>query len=223
MVPKDYYLVLGVSRRANLNKIKKAYRTVAKQYHPDMTRSPESTERFREIKEAYETLGDEQKRRRYDDDLAREESAVRITRVPDIVQRGTSVFDRANGLFSHVDEFFEGFVPGFFDRSLGRGKDLYFEAILSPSEAAEGGLFPITVPVVEDCPRCSKAGFWEAFFCPVCYGYGRVRGEREFSVSIPPNVKHGMEFRLSMEDIGLKDAWVNIVVYVDATLEEGTN
>ena len=208
-MPKDYYLVLGVSRRANLNKIKKAYRTVAKQYHPDMTRSPESTERFREIKEAYETLGDERKRRRYDEELARQGSAVRITKVPDII-------------FSHVDEFFQGFVPGFFETGMGRGKDLYFEAILSPSEAAEGGLFPIIVPVVEDCPRCSKTGFWEAFLCPVCYGYGRVRGEREFSVSIPPHVKHGTEIRLSMEDIGLRDAWVNIVVYVDASLEEAT-
>jgi molecular chaperone DnaJ len=221
-MPKDYYLVLGVSRRANLNKIRKAYRAVAKQYHPDMTHSPESTERFREIKEAYETLGDERKRRRYDEELARQGSPVRITKVPDIIQRKRSVFDSAAHFFSHVDEFFQGFVPGFFDRGVGSEKDLYFEAILSPSEAAEGGLFPITVPVVEDCPRCRKTGFWEAFFCPVCYGYGRVRGEREFSVSIPPHVKHGTEIRLSMEDIGLRDAWVNIVVYVDASLEEAT-
>jgi molecular chaperone DnaJ len=221
-MPKDYYLVLGVSRRANLNKIKKAYRTVAKQYHPDMTHSPESTERFREIKEAYETLGDERKRRRYDEELARQGSPIRITKVPDIIQRKTSVFDSADDFFSHVDDFFQGFVPGFFDRDVGRGKDLYFEAILSPSEAVEGGLFPITVPVVEDCPRCSKTGFWEAFFCPACYGYGRIRAERAFSVSIPPHVKHGTEIRLSMEDIGLRDAWVNIVVYVDASLEEGT-
>jgi molecular chaperone DnaJ len=219
-MPKDYYLVLGVSRRANLNKIKKAYRTVAKQYHPDMTHSPESTERFREIKEAYETLGDERKRRRYDEDLAKQGSPIRITKIPDIIQRKTSVFDSADDSFSHVDDFFQGFVPGFFDRDVGRGKDLYFEAILSPGEAAEGGLFPITVPVFEDCPRCSKTGFWEAFFCPACYGYGRIRAERTFSVSIPPHVKHGTEIRLSMEDIGLRDAWVNIVVYVDASLEE---
>jgi DnaJ-class molecular chaperone len=58
-IPKDYYLVLGVSKRANLNKIEQAYRTVAKKYHPDMSHSPESTEKFTEIKEAYETLGDE--------------------------------------------------------------------------------------------------------------------------------------------------------------------
>ncbi len=221
-MPKDYYLVLGVSRRANLNKIKKAYRTVAKQYHPDMTHSAESTERFREIKEAYETLGDERKRRKYDEELTKQGSPVRITKVPDIIQKKTSTFDSADDFFSHVDDFFQGFVPGFFDRDVGRGKDLYFEAILSPSEAAEGGLFPITVPVVEDCQRCSKTGSWEGFFCPACYGYRRIRAERAFSVSIPPHVKHGTEIRLSMEDIGLRDAWLNIFVYIDASLEEGT-
>ena len=58
-MPKDYYIVLGVNRGANLNKIKKAYRTVIKKYHPDITPTQESTERFLEIKEAYENLSDE--------------------------------------------------------------------------------------------------------------------------------------------------------------------
>ncbi len=62
--------------------------------------------------------------------------------------------------FSRTDEFFEGFLPGFFDidKRRIRDKDLYFEAILSPREATEGGLFPITVPVIESCPRCRKTG-----------------------------------------------------------------
>jgi DnaJ-class molecular chaperone len=76
------------------------------------------------------------------------------------------------------------------------------------------------VPVIELCTRCSSRGIWEAFFCPVCAGYGRIRTEREFSVSIPPNVKHGTEIRLSMEDIGLRDVYLNIVVYVDPDLED---
>jgi len=219
-MPKDYYLVLGVSKRANLNKIKRAYRTVAKKYHPHMSHSPESAERYREIKEAYETLGDERKRRRYDEELARQGSPVRITKVPDIIQRKTSVFDSADDIFSRMDDFFQGFVPGFFDRGVGRGKDLYYEVILSPREASEGGLFPFTVPVVEECPRCGTTGYWDEFFCPVCYGYGRVRGEREFSVSIPPHVKHGTEISLSLEDIGLRDACVNIVVFIEPGLEE---
>lgn len=219
-MPKDYYVVLGVSRTANLNKIKKAYRRVAKQYHPDATHAPESADRFREIREAYETLGDEKKRKRYDEELARQGSRLRISEVPEIIQRRRSFFDQLDDLTSPVDDFFSGFLPGFFDSGRERGKDLYLEVILSPTEASEGGLFPITVPVIEPCPRCGKTGFWEDFFCPVCFGCGRVQSEREFSLSIPPHVKHGTQIRLSMEDIGLRGVCVNIAVYIDPYLEE---
>ena len=121
---------------------------------------------------------------------------------------------------SSVDDFFSGFLPGFFDYERRMGKDLYFEIILTPEEASQGGLFPVTIPVIELCPRCNKTGFWEDFFCPVCSGYGRVQSEREFSVSIPPCVKHGTEIRLSLEDIGLKEAYLNIAVLVDPYLHE---
>jgi molecular chaperone DnaJ len=217
---KDYYVVLGVSRGADAHKIKKAYRTVAKRYHPDVSRSPESKQKFQQIREAYETLSDEGARKRYDEELSKQGSSLRITRVPQIIERRSSVFDEMDFVFSHVDDFFSGFLPGFFHRGRRTEKDLYLEAILSPGEAARGGLFPVTVPVIEPCTRCSARGMWEAFFCPVCAGYGRIRSEREFSLSIPPNVKHGTEIRVSMEDIGLKEAYLNLVVYIDPALEE---
>ena len=61
---------------------------------------------------------------------------------------------------------------------------------------------------------------WENFFCPVCRGYGRVQGEREFSLSIPPGMRHGTEITLSMEDIGLKDTYLNILVRIEPDLGE---
>jgi len=218
-MPKDYYIVLGITPSADARKIKKAYRTVAKKYHPDVSHSPESAERFQEIREAYETLSDAGARRKYDEELAREGSSLRITEVPETIARRRSVFDEMDSLFSPVDDFFSGFLPGFYDRDRRMEKDLYLEAILTPGEASRGGLFPVTVPVVEPCPKCSSRGIWETFFCPICAGYGRIRSEREFSVSIPPNVKHGTEIRLSMEDIGLRDACLNIVVYIEPGLE----
>ena len=60
----------------------------------------------------------------------------------------------------------------------------------------------------------------EGFFCPVCRGYGRVQREREFSLSIPPGVKDGTEITLSMEDIGLKDTSLNILVRIEPDLGE---
>ena len=220
---KDYYIVLGVNRGANLSKIKRAYRTVIKRYHPDITHTKESTAKFLEVKEAYETLSDEQKRIRYDEELAGKESELKISKQSKNLARTRNLFDEIEGMFSSfTDDFFEGFMPGFFDSARARiiEKDLYFEAILSPKEAADGGLFPITVPVIEPCPRCSKTGLWEDFLCPVCSGYGRVKSKREFSLSIPPRVKDGTKIRLSMEDIGLRNVYINILVTVKLSIEE---
>jgi DnaJ-class molecular chaperone len=221
-VPKDYYIVLGVSRGADLKRIKKAYRTVAKKYHPDATRSSESAKDFREIREAYETLSDETRRKKYDMELERQGSNIRISKVPETIRKRKSLFDEIENAFStSTDDFFEGFLPGLFDSEKNRirDKDLFYEAILSPREAESGGLFPITVPLFEPCPRCRKNGFYEDFFCPLCLGYGRVHSEREFSLSIPPHVKHGTKIEISLEDIGLRNVYLNIVVLIDPLLE----
>jgi len=217
---KDYYVVLGVSRGADLRKIKEAYRTIVKQHHPDRSASRESLERFLQVREAYETLVDEERRREYDKELERQGSSLRIARPPEVVRERKTRLDPIDRMFSAVDEFFEGFLPGFFDEGRERDKELYYEAVLSPDEAARGGLFPVTVPVIEPCPRCGRTGMWEDFFCPLCAGYGRVQGERELSLSIPPRVAHGTRIRLSMEDIGLKDTWLTVVVQIEPDLEE---
>jgi len=219
-MPRDYYVILGVSRGADQKKIQKAYRTIVKKFHPDATGTQESSERFLELKEAYETLADEERRKEYDKELKRRGSKLGITKVPEIIEKRTSLFDQMDDFFSSADEFYSGFLPGFFHRGLGRGKSLYLELILSPREASQGGLFPITVPVVEDCPRCNKAGLWEEFFCPVCRGYGRVRSKREFSLSVPPRVSHGTEIRLPMEEIGLRDVELHITVLIDKSCED---
>ena len=219
---KDYYIVLGVSRGADLSKIKKAYRIIAKKYHPDASASGESHEKFLEIREAYETLVDEEKRRKYDEELARQGRELRITRIPEeIHSRRRSAIEEMNRKYSFVDEFFSGFLPGFFERKEATTvKDLYLEVVLSPEEAARGGLFPITVPVLEPCPRCHRTGLWDEFFCPICSGRGVVRAERGFSLSIPPHVSDGTQIRLSMEDIGLKSVRLNILVLIDPTLDQ---
>lgn len=216
-MPKDYYIILGVSKNAELSRIKRAYRQAVKRFHPDLNRSVEDTEKFLEIKEAYDTLGNEDKRRDYDETLARRDSAYRVTRVPSTIRKRTSRFDELDGFSSPVDDFLSGFLPGFFDRERRVQKDLYLDLVLSPREAADGGLYPVTVPVIEPCPGCMQSGFWEDFFCPRCRGYGRIRTQREFSLSVPPHVTHGTEITLSLEDIGLQGSALIITVVIDAS------
>jgi DnaJ-class molecular chaperone len=221
-MPKDYYIVLGVGRGADLNKIKKAYRVIAKRVHPDASSSGEAHEHFLEVREAYETLVDEEKRRKYDEELARQGRKLRITRIPEDMdaRRRAAIQERERG-YSLVDEFFSGLVPDVFERGReATGKDLYLEVVLSSKEAARGGLCPITVPVLEPCPRCRRTGLWEEFFCPECYGRGVIRAEREFSLSLPPRVAHGTRISLSTEDIGLRNVHLHVLVLVDPTLDE---
>lgn len=220
-MPKDYYVVLGVSRESNLNQIKRAYRRIAKQLHPDLTNSISSAQ-FREAKEAYETLIDEDKRRKYDATLRQPQHILKRRNVQHIIQKRRSNLDEMDRLRSFADEFFEGFLPGFYTREKGRipEKDLYYEVILTPKEAIHGGLFPIKVPIIEHCPRCGGTEIWDQFFCPECSGHGYIHTYREFSLSIPPHTQHGTQQRISMEDIGLKHVFLNIVVYVDPYSDE---
>lgn len=217
---KNYYVTLGISRGANQNQIKKAYRRIAKKVHPDTTQSIDA-QKFREAREAYETLADEDTRRQYDATLKLQPSPVRIASVTDEIMQRSSAIEEMNRFESFMDEFFEGFVPGFFHKERYRPpkKDLYYEVILSPSEAMNGGLFPIKVPVIEICPRCHQTGFMESFFCRDCVGRGYRQAEREFSLSIPPRTSHGTEATICLEDIGLPDANLFVRVHVDPYLE----
>jgi DnaJ-class molecular chaperone len=216
---KNYYVTLGISRGADLHQIKKAYRKVAKKVHPDATHS-EDSQRFREIREAYETLTDEDTRRQHDARLQSEPAPVRISSVTDGIKHRRSMFNEIKRFESFVDEFFEGFVPGFFHKERYRppSKDLYYEVILSPSEAMHGGLFPISVPVIEVCPRCDQTGFWDSFYCSECNGHGYRQAQREFSLSIPPRTGHGTEATLSLEDIGLPDVNLFVRIQIDPFL-----
>ena len=117
---------------------------------------------------------------------------------------------------SFVDEFFQGFLPGFYNKNPGRSpdKDLYYEIILTRQEAEKGGLFPISISVNEPCSVCSGTHTISRLFCPRCSGYGYIQSQREFSLSIPPNIKHGTKQTISLEDIGLKNTYLHIVVHV---------
>jgi molecular chaperone DnaJ len=220
-MPKDYYLVLGITRSADLNKIKKAYRKIVKDYHPDTTRISDS-EKFKEITEAYETLSNEDKRKLYDMEINDQQKPIVVSHPVETVPRRTPFIDDVFSMFSHVDDFFGGFVPGFFDRERKTRvieKDLYLEIILSREEASTGGLLPISVPVIEACPKCKTHGMWEGLFCPVCSGKGTIQSERQFSLTIPPHTAHGTQVRISLEDIGLRDTILNITVSIDPTLD----
>ena len=180
MAKRDYYEVLGVDKNATDAEIKSAYRKLAKKYHPDVSKEPDAQEKFKEIGEAYSILGDESKRRTYDQfgSAAFENGAGG--------QGGFSGFGGFGGFQdSDIDlgDIFGDFLGGFGfggGRSTSRknrpikGDDLLIQINLTFMEAVFGTNKDIELEVNEECPNCHGEGGHNPKTCKTCGGRGRV-------------------------------------------------
>ena len=185
---RDYYEVLGVARSASPDEVKKAYRRLAMQFHPDRNPgNPEAEARFKEVSEAYEVLSDADKRRQYDQyghdglksafgpggfDFSRD-----FTHYSDLQDILGSLFGDAGGGGGGIfDEFFGG------QRRGGRagpqqGADLRFDLEVDFEEAVFGSEREIMLPVMEECGKCSGSGVEpgsQRESCRHCSGRGVV-------------------------------------------------
>jgi molecular chaperone DnaJ len=221
----DHYSALGVSQDASPEEIKKAYRQLARQLHPD--RNPgdaEAEERFKEVTHAYEVLSDPDKRARYD-------------RFGD---EGAAGFNDFGGISDLFATFFGGAAGGGGPRTQTRGADVLAEVELTLEEAAEGverevemdtlvecgdcngsGAAPGTHPerctdcggtgeirevrrtmlgnmmTASPCIRCQGTGQMIPDPCPTCQGAGRIRESEALTVQIPPGVDTGARLRVT--------------------------
>ncbi len=178
MTKEDYYILLGVSRDAGFDEIKKAYRKQAMQYHPDRNPGDQAAEhKFKQINEAYEVLKDEDKRAAFD-------------------RFGHAAFDNGGpggggfggfggGGFADIfEEMFGANVGGGGGRAgSGRGSDLRYNMEITLEEAFEGKKTTIRVPTSAPCEDCSgsgAAGGAPPVACATCGGQGRVRSQSGF-------------------------------------------
>lgn len=175
---RDYYEVLGVDRGADPPDIKRAYRKMAMQFHPDRNPdNPEAEERFKEAAEAFEVLSDDDKRRLYDQHGHAGPS-----------QAGFSGFQGTDEIFSRFGDLFGDLFGnlGGNGRRGGpqRGGDIKVQASISFAEAVSGVEREITVPRREDCDDCSGSGSanGSASTCPQCQGQGQVIHRQGFFV-----------------------------------------
>lgn len=216
MPTRDFYNVLGVPRSASQDEIKKAYRSLARRWHPDKNQGDEdAAQRFRDITEAYRTLSDLEKRKRYDrlGPLYREDG--RPPRPEDVNEVVTSFF---GGIFRR--------------RGNERGADLRYTVSLTLEEVARGIDKPIVVPrritcnscdgdgVLPEarvacevcggtgkatgtrlfrstCYHCEGRGFTSASACSKCSGEGRVSIEDTLTVKVPAGVAAGQKLKLA--------------------------
>jgi len=180
---RDYYEILGVPRNASQEEIKKAFRRLARKYHPDLNKSPEAQEKFKEINEAYQVLSDPEKRKLYDTyghTAFQGESKKQTYEIPDLEEIMRHFFD--------FDTFFERATRGRrrSGRRLLQGEDIYKSVEISLEEAYRGSTIEFDIDRKDVCDKCRGSGYDEsevARTCPTCGGKGQVV-QRHFFITI---------------------------------------
>lgn len=181
---KDFYEVLGVSKNAGDEELKKAYRKLARQYHPDVNKEAGAEDKFKEIQKAYETLSDPQKRRQYD-------------QFGEAAANGAGGFGGFGQGFGGFSEGFGDFAQGFgvdmesiFENFFGRGgrrrerggaqdgDDLRYDLRVPFEVAVQGREYTLDIPQLVVCAACGGSGAksgTKPVTCVKCGGQGRVR------------------------------------------------
>src|SRR3954451_1176171 len=178
MAKRDFYEILGVSKSAGAEELKRAYRKLAMQYHPDRNGGDKGAEqKFKDLNEAYDILKDDQKRAAYDrfGHAAFEQGGG----------RGPGDFGFSGGFADIFDEMFGEFMGGGRRGQGGpsRGSDLRYNLEISLEEAFRGKQTTVRVQTLVACDNCKGSGAEAGsrpIACPTCHGRGRVRAQQGF-------------------------------------------
>ncbi|MGB4985467.1 MAG: molecular chaperone DnaJ, partial [Erysipelotrichaceae bacterium] len=170
MAKKDYYEILGLQKGCSEQDIKKAYRSLAKKYHPDVNKEANAAEQFKEIGEAYEVLSDSEKRAQYD-------------------QFGHAAFENGgqgagfSGGFGGFEDIFSSFFGGGFgggsrnSNQPRKGQDRLVNVTIEFMEAVNGKNLTLNLDVDQECTECHGTGAYskeDLTVCSQCHGSGRV-------------------------------------------------
>lgn len=213
----DYYAVLGVPKNAAEKDIKSAYRKLARKWHPDANpnNTKEAEEKFKEISEAYEVLGDPEKRKKYDVLGPNWQQAAQQAEQQRRYRGGANPqdfeFDMGSGGPSGFSDFFDMFFsdigrrsgagPGQQRRQTSargrRGQDLETTIDLTLRDIFDGGTKAVSLQIEDVCPRCHGTGTENGHLCSRCHGTGRILQNKRFEVAIPRGVGDGQRIRLA--------------------------
>ena len=202
---RDYYDVLGVSPDAGAEEIKRAYRQLARRYHPDIS-GEDRTGAFLELARAYDVLRDPARRHHYDrgvDQPAR----------PVMGDSGTEwLSDEIAIDFPSIASVLDRMRDAFF--SAAPAVTLSAQLVLTAREAFHGASVPLDVPLRRTCPRCGGRGEVWTEWCAACRGLGEVSTVHPLRVQVPPGVREGTRFRFSVTPPGAPPTIVEVLVSI---------
>lgn len=219
---KDYYQILGTSRSASDAEIKKAFRKLAREYHPDVAKDKKrAEEKFKEINEAYEVLGDPAKRKKYDELGANWRAGAEFRPPPgwEGFQSARSHRGRAGtgGEFEFGGTGFSDFFEQLFGANRGqgaggfhrggafsetdfateRGNDIEGDIMVTLEEAMQGSVRSVSVRRSSACSECGGTGQRGRQVCGSCHGTAQVTRTETYQVKVPAGVAEGQRLRLS--------------------------
>ncbi len=192
----DYYDILGVSREAKEDEIKRAFHKLALKYHPDRNKLPDAEEKFKEASEAYAVLSDPEKRQQYD---ARGFDGINKQYKQEDIFNQTKFRDVFTEFGFNPDDIFSRIFRGNFgfqqEQPVSpRGRDLEAQIEITLEQAAFGTELEVTLPRAKRCSSCGGSGVQlgsRSEVCPKCNGNGLVETRVKLKVKVPRGIDNG--------------------------------
>lgn len=228
-MPRDYYLVLGVTSDATLDDIKDAYRRLAKEFHPDHYGDNHSP--FLAVQEAYSILSDPIKRQTHDlEVLSQKKGRPRYGEsirsaperhveplIPDqeqLMDLGTVSLSRSFHAYRpSFDELFDRIFSNFRQTSRPKGEhleNLNVVITLTPEQAFRGGQIKVALPAQLKCPSCSGQGWVGVYECWRCRGEGLLSGEYPVMISYPSGISDNHVVRMPLDTYGIRNFYLTV-------------
>ncbi len=249
---KNYYEILGVSTDATAAEIKSAYRKLARKYHPDINKSPEAINIFKDITEAYETLYDTQKREQYNilKGFFKNEKTTTSPKTAEENYKNTqaksqnysqsSTQQNSNNtktnqtkepkknrnsifkIFKYWSAKFKKNKRAKENTKPQKGETITTDVTITPEEVITGSKRIIHVLTTQTCPTCHGHRFINGGKCSHCNGSGEISKRKKITVTIPKGIKEGTKLRLKNEGGSGKNGGPNGDLYIIIKIETKT-
>ncbi len=227
MGKKDYYIILGVPATESDAGIRKAFRQLAKAYHPDRA-GADSTRHFQDITEAYEVLSDPERRREYNKKIGfkpgrhlqePQATIIEYGAAPEpLIPQPASLIKDFQTIYPSLNEMLDRILRNFTGRAVPKSEHLEamtVEVVLTSEEAARGGTFPLAVPAFYSCPMCGGSGRDRLFPCSYCEGHGIIEEEKTIRIKIPPQVRDMTMIEMPLIGLGIHNFHLRLYVRID--------
>lgn len=245
---KNYYEILGVTPDSEAGEIKSAYRRLARKFHPDINKAPDSVRKFKDILEAYEVLSDEIKRKQYNmvngfyktskssykteyKTNPQHKTNESFTKEPSAEEQETPTSDNEiyrkkffkDSINSILDEITRSHYSQKQQKNIKNGDDINTDISISLEEAINGTERILNIMHKELCPNCRGRKFINGSKCSVCEGSGEFTSHKKITVKIPKGIKNNAKLRILNEGNPGFNGGKSGTLYITVKIEKHSN